>query len=86
MASYQLKIKKSAEKELADLPVHTIIEIKDRIILLRNNPFPQGYKKLKGFRNLYRIRSSNYRIIYSVQHDVLIIEILKIANRKDVYS
>ena len=86
MASYQLKIKKSGEKELADLPVHTIIAIKDRIILLRNNPFPQGYKKLKGFRNLYRIRSGSYRIIYSVQHDVLIIEILKIANRKDVYS
>jgi mRNA interferase RelE/StbE len=86
MASYQLKIKKSAEKELAHLPVDTIIAIKDHILLLKNNPFPSGHKKLKGFKNLYRIRSGNYRIIYSVEHDILIIEILKIAHRKDAYS
>ncbi len=86
MASYQLKIKKSAEKELAFLPVAAVIVIKNHIILLRNNPFPQGYKKLKGFKNLYRIRIGHYRIIYSVHHDVLIIEILKIAHRKDAYS
>ncbi|HUS02653.1 MAG TPA: type II toxin-antitoxin system RelE/ParE family toxin [Chitinophagaceae bacterium] len=86
MARYQLKIKKSAEKELAGLPVDTIIAIRDRILLLRNNPFPSGYKKLKGFKRLYRIRSGNYRIIYSVEALVLIIEILKIAHRKDAYS
>ena len=86
MASYQLKIKKSAEKELAPLHVDTIIAIKDRILPLKSNPFPPGHKKLKGFKNLYRIRSGNYRIIYSVEHEVLIIEILKIAHRKDAYS
>ncbi len=66
MASYQLKIKKSAEKELAHLPVDIIIAIRDRIISLKNNPFPQGYKKLKGFRNLYRIRSGNYHLFYRI--------------------
>ena len=45
-----------------------------------------GIKKLKGFKKLYRIRIGNYRIIYSVQSDVLIVEILKIAHRKDAYS
>ena len=86
MGSYQLKIKRSAEKELANLDVDTVIAINERILILRNNPFPSGYKKLKGFKNLYRIRVGNYRIIYSVQHDILIIEILKIAHRKNVYS
>ncbi len=86
MANYQLKIKRSAEKELANLSVETIIAIKDRILSLNNNPFPSGYKKLKGFKKIYRIRSGNYIIIYSVEHDVLIIEILKIAHRKDAYS
>ncbi len=85
MASYQLKIKKSAEKELAALPVNTILAIRNHIITLRNNPFPTGYKKLKGFKNLYRIRSGNYRIIYSILHDVLIIEVLKIVHRRDAY-
>ena len=86
MASYQLKIKRSAEKELAHLPVDIVIAIRDHILILRSNPFPQGYKKLKGFKNLYRIRVGNYRVIYSVQHDILIIEILKVAHRKDVYQ
>ncbi|MDQ6756349.1 MAG: type II toxin-antitoxin system RelE/ParE family toxin [Bacteroidota bacterium] len=85
MGSYQLKIKRSAEKELANFDVDTVIAINERILILRNNPLPSGYKKLKGFKNLYRIRVGNYRIIYSVQHDILIIEILKIAHRKDVY-
>ena len=86
MASYQLKIKKSAEKELAHLPIDTIIVIRDRILVLKSNPYPPGYKKLKGFKNLYRIRSGNYRIIYSVETNVLIIEILKIAHRRNAYS
>jgi len=86
MAGYQLKIKKSAEKELANLPTATILAVKDHILTLRSNPFPNGYKKLKGFKKLYRIRIGNYRIIYSVQSDVLVVEILKIAHRKDAYS
>lgn len=86
MAKYQLKIKKSAEKELANLSLETILSIRDHIRLLSDNPYPPGYKKLKGFKNLYRIRSGTYRIIYSLQHNVLVIEIVKIAHRKDVYK
>lgn len=86
MAKYQLKIKKSAEKELAALSLDTILSIRDRIRLLSNNPFPPGHKKLKGFKNLYRIRSGVYRIIYSIQHGELLIEIIKISHRKDAYK
>ncbi len=82
MAGYQLKIKKSAEKELANLPTATILAIKDHILTLRINPFLNGYKKLKGFKKLYRIRIGNYRIIYSVQSDVLSVEILKLHTEK----
>ncbi len=85
MAKYQLKIKKSAEKELASLPLEAILSLKEQILELSNNPFPPGYKKLKGFKNLYRIRSGNYRVIYSILHHELIIEVLKIGHRKNVY-
>ncbi len=85
MAKYQLKIKKSAEKELANFPLELILSIKDRIIELGDNPFSSCYKKLKGFKNLYRIRSGTYRIIYSIQHNELLIEILKISHRKEAY-
>ena len=86
MANYRLKIKSSAEKELAKLPVHTIIVIRDDIRILASNLFPPGYKKLQGFKNLYRIRSGNYRIIYTIYNNILVIEILKIVHRKDAYS
>ena len=86
MANYLLKIKNSAEKELAKLPVRTILIIRNDIKILSSNPFPAGFKKLRGFKNLYRLRSGDYRIIYSIHQDVLIIEILKIVRRKDAYS
>jgi mRNA interferase RelE/StbE len=85
MAKYQLRIKKSAEKELANLPLEVILSIKDSILVLSGNPYPHGFKKLKGFKNLYRIRSGNYRIIYSIHHEGSVIEILKITHRKDAY-
>lgn len=86
MANYRLRIKSSAEKELAKLPVRTILIIRDDIRILATNPFPPGFKKLKGFKNLYRIRSGNYRIIYTIYNEILVIEILKIVHRKDAYS
>lgn len=86
MANYRLKIKSSAEKELAKLPVRTILIIRDDIRILATDPFPPGFKKLKGFKNLYRIRSGNYRVIYSIYNDKLVIEILKIVHRKEAYS
>jgi len=86
VASYQVKIKRSAEKELAALPVNIILRIKDAVFFLAENPFPKGHKKLKGFHNLYRIRVGDYRIIYTIHQNILIIEILKIGNRKDIYN
>ncbi len=86
MANYRLKIKNSAEKELAKLSVRAILIIRDDIKVLTTNPFPPGFKKLKGFKNIYRIRSGDYRIIYIIHQGILIIEILKIGHRKDAYS
>ncbi len=86
MAKYQLKIKKTAEKEIANLPLNAILSIRDDILLLSDNPYPTGFKKLKGFKNLYRLQTGIYRIIYSVQHKELLIEIIKVAHRKDAYN
>ncbi len=86
MANYRLKVKNSAEKELAKLPVRTILVIREHINILAANPFPPGSKKLRGFKNIYRIRSGDYRILYSIHQAILIIEILKIVHRKDAYS
>lgn len=84
--AYHIRIKKSAEKELARLPLEAIISIRTKVLSLANNPFPSGYKKLKGFKNQFRIRIGDYRVIYSIEHRQLIIEILKIGDRKDIYG
>jgi mRNA interferase RelE/StbE len=59
--------------------------IKRAILKLANNPRPQGYKKLKG-RDGYRIRVANYRIIYDTFDNILLIEVIEIGHRKEIYD
>lgn len=84
--AYQIRIKKSAEKELEKLPLPAILILRTKILKLANNPFPPGYKKLKGFKNQYRIRIGDYRVIYGIENQLFIIEILKIGDRKNIYD
>ncbi|MEZ0486223.1 type II toxin-antitoxin system RelE family toxin [Fibrella aquatica] len=86
MASYSITIAKSAEKELAKLPIDVIDRIQLAVNALAIEPRPTNCKKLKGFKNLYRIRSGDYRIVYSIEDQVLSIEVVRIGNRKDIYS
>ena len=86
MAKFVLRLKKSAEKELQSLPIAAVIQINQSVLNLADDPFPHGYKKLKGLKNMYRIRSGDYRIIYTIHQQILIIEILKIGHRKDIYD
>ena len=75
----------SAEKELENLPVVEIHRVLLKIENLSDNPKPHGVKKLKGKTGLWRIRSGNYRIIYSIFKNELIIEIIRIRHRKEAY-
>ncbi|MFC0776288.1 type II toxin-antitoxin system RelE family toxin [Terrimonas alba] len=59
--------------------------IKAAIYSLADNPRPHGYKKLKG-RDAYRIRSGDYRIIYSIFDKILTVEVIAIGHRKDIYE
>ncbi|MGA0558630.1 type II toxin-antitoxin system RelE family toxin [Larkinella sp. VNQ87] len=86
MSKYKLVITKSAEKELVKLPVQVIQQIQEAVLKLADDPRPAQCKKLKGFKDLYRIRIGDYRIIYSIRDSVLIVEVLRIGNRKDIYS
>jgi mRNA interferase RelE/StbE len=85
MAKYKIEIKKSAVKELNDLPANDLKRIIQKIQNLTYEPRPPGCKKLTG-EEKYRIRSGNYRILYIIEDDILIIYIVKIGHRRDVYS
>lgn len=86
MKSYKIVISKSAEKEISKLSVKEILKIRETILNLADNPRPFGVKKLEGFDDFYRIKKGNYRIIYTIEDDILTVEVLKVGNRKDVYK
>jgi mRNA interferase RelE/StbE len=83
--SYTILFKNSALKELRKLPEVFSEQVARDIDGLARNPRPQGHKKLKGIDNLYRIRSGNFRIVYQIQDKVLIVLIIRIGDRKEVY-
>ena len=85
MAEYKIEISATAEKQLKKLPRDAQRSIVKAILTLGDDPFPRGSRKLRGYEDLYRIRVGVYRILYSVESNRLIVIILKIGHRKDVY-
>ena len=83
--AYQLTIKKKAIQALEKINDPDYSKIKSAIYSLADDPRPHGYKKLKG-RDGYRIRVGNYRVIYEIVDDLLIVEVINIGNRKDIYD
>ncbi len=84
MAKYKIKIKKTALKEIRSLPKKAIKIILKKINSLIDNPRPLDCKKLCA-QEKYRIRVGNYRILYSIEDNVLTVYIVKVGHRKDVY-
>ena len=85
MARYKIEIKKSAVKELESIPSNDLKRILSKIELLAENPRPIGSLKLSG-DDRYRIRQGNYRILYTIEDEILTIYIVKVGHRKDVYN
>jgi len=83
---YKLVISRVAEKQIEALPKQVANSITHKIDLLQSDPRPDGCKKLQGNENAYRVRCGDYRIIYRVEDKKLIIEVIRIGNRKDVYK
>ena len=71
------------EKQLKSIPKQDLIKIKNRINSLEHNPRPEGMVKLQ--ENLYRIRQGNYRIIYSIHDNKLLILVVSVGHRREVY-
>jgi mRNA interferase RelE/StbE len=85
VASYSLRIKKSAIKDLEALPSKADRRrIVKRIESLAENPRPRGAQKLSG-KERYRIRQGRYRILYSIRDQELVVYVIRIGDRKSVY-
>lgn len=84
MASYSIEIKRSAAKELAGLPAKDRGRVVARIQALAEDPRPPGAEKLSG-QERYRVRQGDYRILYEIHDRILLIVVVRIAHRRDVY-
>lgn len=82
---YTVLILPSVQKQLDKLPNNTATRIEDKMMELESEPRPSGCKKLKG-RNAYRIRIGDYRAIHDIIDNKLIITVINVAHRKDVYQ
>lgn len=84
MPKYTAVLSKNAQKALDKLSDAIAEPIFQAILNLEDNPKPRGYKKMRG-RDGFRVRVGNYRIIYDVNDKILIVDILNIGHRKDIY-
>jgi mRNA interferase RelE/StbE len=85
MAKYRIEIKRSAAKEIKKIREPDLSLILSSIDKLGDNPRPQGAIKLTD-KELYRIRVRNYRILYEVFDNLVLIVIVKVGHRRDIYK
>jgi mRNA interferase RelE/StbE len=82
---YRVLILPRAQRQIASLPLQTRRRISDAIDSLEKNSRPSGVKKLKGAEELYRLRVGDYRVIYAIQDEELLVIVVSAGHRRDVY-
>lgn len=83
--AYRLELKASAAKSLSKLPRTAQLAIAEVLEGLTENPRPPGVTKLTAEEDLYRVRAGDYRVVYAIRDRVLLVLVVRIAHRKDVY-
>ena len=86
MARYKLFFTETFYKNLKSIPAKDVKRILSRTKALAVDPRPAGCQKLSGNKDQYRIRQGNYRIIYSIEDDRLIIVVVKVGHRREIYE
>ena len=84
MGKYRLRLKKSAAKEIENLPKKDCARVVGAIQKLLDDPYGQNSQKLSA-QEKYRIRVGNYRVLFEIINDELVVMVVKVGHRKDVY-
>jgi mRNA interferase RelE/StbE len=82
---HSVEFKLSARKQIASLPQEQTDRIIKATMSLADNPRPRGCKKLKSW-GTYRIRVGDYRVVYEIHDDVLIVLVVRVAHRREAYK
>lgn len=86
MAKYILEIKQSAQKELDALDDALFNRVDRRILALADTPRPVGCKKLKGYKDQWRIRVGDWRVLYIIDDVAKLVTVTRIAHRREAYE
>lgn len=84
MERYEVIFTANVERELRHIPRTVLQRVLDRIGALAEDPRPHGVKKLRG-QETYRVRQGDYRIIYTIEDHILVVTVVRIGHRSDVY-
>jgi len=84
MASYRLTFKNSVTKDFRSIPKDDVARILMRIKALADEPRPMGSEKLSG-KERFRVRQGVYRIVYEIQNEELVIVVVRVGHRREVY-
>jgi mRNA interferase RelE/StbE len=86
VGKYSVELKASARKELERLPATLIQRIFPKLEGLASEPRPAGCKKLKGGQREWRIRVGDYRVVYTIDDEKLLVSVMRIRHRSEVYD
>ena len=86
MSDYSVEVKPSARKELEALPDSVLARVVRRIESLGHAPRPAGCKKLKGYKDQWRVRAGDWRVVYVVDDAAKFVRVTRIAHRREVYE
>ncbi len=86
MLKYSLAIKQSAQKELNALDDAVFTRIDRKIMALADNPRPAGCKKLKGYKDQWRVRIGEWRVVYIIDDAAKVVNVMRVAHRREAYE
>ena len=85
MKRYTIRVRPGVRRALKKIPGEELARIGKRIDSLRDDPRPPDAKKLKGTDDLYRVRAGDYRVVYMIKDDILLVLVVRVAHRKEAY-
>ena len=86
MLKSALEIKRSAQKELDALGDPLFTRSDEKILTLADNPRPAGCRKLKGYKDQWRVRVGDWRVVYIVDDRAMLVSITRVGHRREVYE
>lgn len=86
MSNYSVEVKPSARKELEALPDNVLARVVEKLESLGRAPRPTGCKKLKGYKDQWRVQVGDWRVVYIIDDAAKFIYVTRIAHRREVYE